>query len=306
MRKKPKFTPVAVALLAAVSVFAQADQFPYKIGDMPFNAKAVHRTIDTKCPETGYVEAKSNTAEAQAEQKAQEDQNKSKNNFGLGTSPVPIQVKDFDKLEKAYRKGTDCAKKHKSKCQKIDLAGKYPVDRSQLKNIVKSAKGDSVGEGTLVVLEAHVMDSHYSDSEVNKYPNGTGEGESVNCKGLDNFAAESIENNDIHIVLGTPSEKDKCKSVTAEISPHYRPEAWRHFHNMPASENDKVTGVDLSKIKLVRITGPLMYDASHEPCTSSGPGNPKRRSVWEIHPVYKLEVQTATGWESFEKWYSEQ
>jgi hypothetical protein len=43
----------------------------------------------------------------------------------------------------------------------------------------------------------------------------------------------------------------------------------------------------------VRVTGQLMFDGSHHPCSGSNPtpgGNPLRVSSWEIHPVYALAV----------------
>jgi hypothetical protein len=42
----------------------------------------------------------------------------------------------------------------------------------------------------------------------------------------------------------------------------------------------------------VRITGTLLFDAAHRPCQNSIPsaGNPVRISVWEIHPVYAIDV----------------
>ena len=39
----------------------------------------------------------------------------------------------------------------------------------------------------------------------------------------------SKEENDIHIELMNESdEEDPCKSVTAEMSPHFRPAEWQH------------------------------------------------------------------------------
>lgn len=41
----------------------------------------------------------------------------------------------------------------------------------------------------------------------------------------------------------------------------------------------------------VRVTGHLFFDASHKPCESdTDPTNPKRISLWEIHPVYAIDV----------------
>jgi hypothetical protein len=41
--------------------------------------------------------------------------------------------------------------------------------------------------------------------------------------------------------------------------------------------------------QVVRVTGQLFFDGSHSPC-AGGKGSPKRASLWEIHPVYALDV----------------
>jgi hypothetical protein len=48
--------------------------------------------------------------------------------------------------------------------------------------------------------------------------------------------------------------------------------------------------VDLKIERPVRITGPLFFDSSHQPCRDGKRPNPKRISVWEIHPIYQFEV----------------
>ena len=42
----------------------------------------------------------------------------------------------------------------------------------------------------------------------------------------------------------------------------------------------------------LRIRGHLFFDASHRLCKGTSPttGNPPRRSGWEIHPVYSIDV----------------
>ncbi|MEO6323039.1 MAG: hypothetical protein ABIT01_08170 [Thermoanaerobaculia bacterium] len=42
----------------------------------------------------------------------------------------------------------------------------------------------------------------------------------------------------------------------------------------------------------VRLTGPLTFDGSHKPCTADKVSSPPRASLWEIHPVYAIEVCT--------------
>ncbi len=122
---------------------------------------------------------------------------------------------------------------------------------------------EKMGEGKYVSYVAVIRNAHYSD---------VGQGEAVNC----NIPGEST--NDIHIVLmPDPKDTDECHSTTAEISPHFRPPSWT-----PSNLN----GLG----KPVRIQGHLFYDGSHTPCKGSSRPNPKRASLWEIHPVYLLEV----------------
>jgi hypothetical protein len=50
--------------------------------------------------------------------------------------------------------------------------------------------------------------------------------------------------------------------------------------------------VDEDLQRPLRIRGHLFFDASHGLCKGNEPttGNPPRRSGWEIHPVYSIEV----------------
>ncbi|HYL77488.1 MAG TPA: hypothetical protein VEU96_24960 [Bryobacteraceae bacterium] len=136
--------------------------------------------------------------------------------------------------------------------------------------------GQNIGEGDVVRLLAFVKEAHISDCTA---------GEAVNCE------TPGVPNNDFHIPLVDPTKKNprllsECTSVTAEMSPHFRPATW--------SEIDLKTPVK----NPVRVTGPLFYDDSHVPCKVvggklTGPG-PQRISLWEIHPVYAFDVCTST------------
>jgi hypothetical protein len=309
LRSKLYRPALFVTLCIAVTALAQPpNKFPFKIQDMPFNAPAVERPIDRDCAAEGSAKNTTPT------EKARRAQNRAKNGFGAGGTPVPILITDFDRLEKATLRARVCAANNWSNCRRVNLTGGMPSDRGQLKDIATTAAGAKVGEGTVVVLEAKVLGSHYSNTKYNIYGNGRGSGESVNCKGVpDAEGSTEIDRNDIHIELAAVGVTNHCLSVTAEISPHFRPDSWRRFHNMRSNGpgdnvNVEAKGVNFNKLKLARLTGPLFYDASHEPC-SPGHTNvsPKRRSLWEIHPVYKLEVQTLAGqWMSFEDWAATQ
>jgi len=142
-----------------------------------------------------------------------------------------------------------------------------PKDRSVLRDLAKTGQGTPIGEGTKVRLVALVENAHYSD---------VSSGESVNCK------KPSEETNDIHIPTVQTAGADECTSITAEISPHGRPAGWT-----PAALNKPG--------QVVRITGQLFFDGSHHPCTAGKPQNPKRASLWEIHPVYSIDVCSANS-----------
>jgi hypothetical protein len=120
-----------------------------------------------------------------------------------------------------------------------------------------------------LVLKDHThfpINAHYSN---------VSKGESVNCQ------TPGIENNDIHIVLGQNSNSDdECSSVTAEISPHFRPDVW-----IPDNLNS-------NNARLFRFTGQLFFDAAHRPCVGGTGPNPKRISLFEIHPAYAVEICT--------------
>jgi hypothetical protein len=171
-------------------------------------------------------------------------QDAGKDNFCAKGTPKEMQFADYPKLQAAAQKA---------------LGGpsyKPPTSRAALQKL---------GEGTLVRIVAYVDRARYSDVE---------KGESVNC----NLSGDI--DNDVHVPLLAKPGENECTSVTAEISPHYRPNAWT-----PGNLNKQTMPV--------RITGQLLFDAEHKPCTKTKVEEPKRQSVWEIHPVYKVELCTA-------------
>ena len=207
-------------------------------------------------------------------------------NEGSGTNLAPI--KDAAKVREDLAKNTFCA----------DFSQPVPVDFKILRDMQAKAPAKSklvssraalqkffpvgdqkIGEGTVVQIVAFMKDAHVSDCREGSA------GEDVNCKVL------GVDKNDFHIPLLDPTQPKptsqvECTSVTAEISPHFRPAAW--------------AGIDLQTPtgNPVRITGPLFFDDSHEICKMvggklQGPG-PQRSSLWEVHPVYQVEVCAST------------
>ena len=86
--------------------------------------------------------------------------------------------------------------------------------------------------------------------------------------------------------------------------PHHRPDLWTQ-ENVEKVHNAKLP---------VRVTGQLYFDSSHFPCANgqgAGEGNPKRVSLWEIHPIYQFEVCTgdcdgAGKWVALDQWIKQQ
>jgi hypothetical protein len=178
-------------------------------------------------------------------------QNQAKNNFCATGNPARVTAVSFKKLQAAVVKAQI----------PFGSGATLPPDRSKLHDIYKTSDGNTIGEESMVRLVAFVEDAHPSDVT---------SGESVNC------GETGEEQNDIHIPTVQTPGADECTSVTAEMTPHGRPAGW--------------TSDALNKLGVpVRITGQLFFDGSHRPC-KNGRGSPKRIALWEIHPVYAVDV----------------
>lgn len=234
-----------LVLSCAVSLFAQKGSPFNPACDLPFDQDAVRHDFDEVC---GIDGTGANAAKVL--------QNHAKNNFCATGDPVLVTFASFKKLEALVEDPVKGLGPHFT----------VPTTREKLEKIgYMTSEGETAAEGTIVTLAAFIEEAHFADTD---------SGEDVNCTMPD------PPNNDVHIALAsTGSQTDECKSVTAEMSPHYRPPLWA----------EKV----LNSIKKpVRITGHLMFDASHHPCSGTKRPNPKRMSSWEIHPVYNIEVCT--------------
>lgn len=98
--------------------------------------------------------------------------------------------------------------------------------------------------------------------------------EGVNCHNT----AEA--KTDIHINISPDGVE--CNGVVVEIIPHRRPEHWRHI--------DAFNKLNQS---FVRVTGQLFLDSRHSVEPRTAPDScpsPKRVSLWEIHPVYAIDI----------------
>lgn len=205
-------------------------------------------------------------------------QNMAKNNFCATGTPQTITIDDLKNLQAQVEKNPaiNFGNENKPPRKKGPTTSRTPLKK--------------LGEGKLVTLKAFVLIARQEGPE------------SVNCG--KNVPDQPLFH-DIHISLvASADETEECAGVVAEMSPHHRPDAWTH------ANVDKV-----SRMKLpVRVTGHLYFDSSHFPCSNgqgAGEGNPKRVSLWEVHPIYKFEVCTgncdgAGTWVPLDEWLKQQ
>jgi len=179
-------------------------------------------------------------------------QNAAKNNLCAPGEPKVVTFVTFRKLQATIEKRGIANFSSKS----------LPKDRSVFEDIVTTTNKEKVGEGTLVQFVAYV-------AKVKR-----GGKESVNCK-----VTKPTALLDFHIVLVPNPDAEECESVTAEAIPHFRPTAW---------DAARISSPEVP----MRFTGQLFVDASHKPCKDGKglAGNPARFSIWEIHPVYAIDV----------------
>ena len=209
---------------------------------LPWQPIAKKHSIDDTCGLEGEGSAAKHLA-----------QNRAKNELCAPGVPVTLTYQTFKRLQKAVE---DRNIPHGR--------NNLPDDRTPLQNII-TANGQPIGEGTLVRHVAFITHAKYSN---------TSGGESVNCK------KGGKASNDIHVELAQQHNQQACRTITAEIIPHFRPKEW---------EVEQLN--QIRDRHPVRITGHLLFDAAHRPCDGDTPRESlKRASTWEIHPVYAIDV----------------
>ena len=269
------FAMLVALFLSCAPLRAQSvfpDQCPNQ-SPLPFAAIEVKHPIDASCSITGKPTSAANS----------QLQNSVKNNFcavassGQPETFTPQMLIDLQ-----------------AKTQVKSGAGQEPSDRKPLQDL---------GEGKLIRMKAFFIEAHHAD---------LGSGESVNCNG------GTEELNDVHIAFGAQANTQECDSVTAEISPHYRPASWNEIghYEIWNSVTKKYTPDPAMDARLkslpYRVTGQLFFDASHSVCPCGTNCSPSRSSLWEIHPVYNIEVCKAgspcdenndADWLAFDTWW---
>ncbi|HMG76204.1 MAG TPA: hypothetical protein VK582_22065 [Pyrinomonadaceae bacterium] len=259
---------ILAGLLLPASVYAQGLKFktcskPLPLQLKPFTHKP--QRIDFLCGNTGCHKGQGSS---------NDEQNAMKNNFCAPvTRLMAVTLSTFGDLGNASNNAPTIPK------------GEPPPSRAKLTDIITLGDGTKLGEGKTVTFVGYVLDARHSNVDKDD-PLTKGNGESVQCNLL------GCAYNDIHITLAEdPNETALCKTIVAEIIPHYRPAAWDLF--------DSPDYTTFLKTHPVKISGQLFFDGSHVACMAGGKAgfNPitkhadfERLALWEIHPIYAIDV----------------
>ena len=208
-------------------------------------------------------------------------QNEAKNNFCATDPAKPITIADMVSLQAQVQQNASIPFGN-FKDHPLTKKSGPATDRKPLQ---------ALGEGTQVTLQGFVLIARQEGAE------------SVNC--AKNKEVPDIDSNhDIHIsIVDSATQQDECSGVVVEMIPHHRPASW-------AAQN--VMKVAAKKLR-VRVTGQLMFDSSHTPCQNGSgiPNDPKRASLWEVHPIYDFDVcpqgdcSNGNGWVTLEDFLKE-
>jgi hypothetical protein len=243
--------------------------------ELPYAQIAKKNPIDKSCPPEGTPNTPNHAKEYQA-----------KNNLCAPEPSIDVTLADLIAMQKDVENDARIPIGHRE----------TPVpDRGVLKNIHTMSNGRKIGEGDRIRLLVFVTGAKATGTT--SHPDGTA-GEGVNCGHL------GAAINDIHIDIGSSPTTHACDGIVAEMIPHFRPAVW--------------TPANLNKLRSrpVRITGHLFLDSRHHLSTCSNPsmgGDPPRISLWEVHPVYGIDVCRSTNvsecvisnddrWVAFDKW----
>jgi uncharacterized protein YgiM (DUF1202 family) len=152
-----------------------------------------------------------------------------------------------------------------------DLVGQYKeLTQAERDSLVKlRVTSGTVREGRLVKVRGYLA--------AGLEPHANTSGESVNCRLTQN------ENNDLHISLVENAGQDEFKGIVVEMIPQDRSAYW----TLAKLKDIRQQG------KRVLVVGALFYDNIHivndDPNHLIG-GQPKRVSLWEVHPITKFFV----------------
>jgi len=196
----------------------------------------------------------------------------------LNTSIVRLTFDDFRELQARAEVLFEGKHHELSKPQRV-----------RLRNLVIGGK--PVGEGWLIELTGFitVLPAHSEP-----HPNSSGE--SVNCR------LKSSDNNDFHISISPDPAVKEWQGIVVEMVPQKRSEGWT-ITQLKKAQKER---------RMLRVRGLLFFDNHHTVNADelkNIKNQPKRMSLWEIHPVKEFHVcaqntcqPDGSGWKRLEEW----
>jgi len=145
-------------------------------------------------------------------------------------------------------------------------------DRVRLRQL--QVGGQTVGEGDWVEIIGYIA---VKPAHSEPHPNTSGE--SVNCR------LTGTENNDFHISLTPASGQSEYEGIVVEMVPQQRNEKWTAARLRDIQQQRRQ----------VRVRGQLYFDNHHyvnDDAAHNLSNQPKRISLWEVHPVTEFDVCT--------------
>jgi hypothetical protein len=201
-----------------------------------------------------------------------------KHNLEPTGEAIPLDFADFAKLQDKVES---------------QFQGHYSTlvkpDRVWLSHM--TLNGKPIGEGDLVEIVGYI-----AKLPPKSKPHANSSGESVNCR------LHGSANNDFHINITRNPGGTEFHGVVVEMIPQQRNDNWTTARLRAAQKANR----------MVRVRGQLFFDNHHkvngDPDHNLG-NQPKRMSLWEVHPVTAFDVCTkpqctidGDGWKPLAEW----
>jgi len=264
----PKILWLAVALVALAVPEVQGDTA----------VKCSFKTLAT-CPKVGCAKPGSPLAVTNSEKKT----------TAINGAPAEVSFGDLKTLqEKVVQVFANGPKTIKG----MNVSSYQNMKAAPRKIILSGlpAESSNFTEGDFVELSGFIAST--------KLPPHPNTGESVNCNLTDE------PSNDYHINITPAKNSDETEGVVVEMipqDPHRKNKDW----NL-----DKLRRIQSQQLP-VKVQGRLFFDSEHQPNinkTGKSGGDPRRFSLWEIHPISSFFVcqsgscTKTTGWKALEDW----
>jgi hypothetical protein len=260
-------------------MFLGAFLFSFHVGAQTFTPACQNPSFPTPPPQSLPVIDSDCAVSGQPGKAAAETaQNSAKNNFCASGTAQPISIDQMGALQAQVQAN-----------KTINFGGRVHPLSSKPGPTKNRAPLVTMGEATQRSLEGYVLIARQEGTEL------------VNC---DTTPPNTAASHDIHISIVADVSQvhgDECQSVVTEMIPHHRPDSWNVANVLKVAAGHN----------RVRVTGQLFFDSSHTPCVNGNvqAGDPKRSSLWEIHPIYKFEVCSDPtgncaqgGWQPLDQW----